>query len=99
MRLAGESPVYAEGVRKFSPGFALKPWGRARLKEDATLRGLHRRPEIAKGVATPSELRVDNWYLLPEGFKANPGLELANAIGVSIPPSHCGQDFKTKPLL
>jgi len=43
---------------------------------------LRRRSVIAKGVATPSELRLNDGYLLPQGFKANPGLELANTFGV-----------------
>jgi hypothetical protein len=49
--------------------------------EDATLKEL-RRCSARKAVATPSELRSSEGDLYSQGFKANPGLELANAFSV-----------------
>ena len=50
--------------------------------EDATLKGLRRRPRNRIPVATPSELRPNECALYSQGFKANPGLKLANAFSV-----------------
>jgi hypothetical protein len=50
--------------------------------EGATLKELRRRLLNSKTVATPSELRQNGMCAFPQGFKANPGLELANAFSV-----------------
>jgi hypothetical protein len=50
---------------------------------DATLKGLRRRPSNRNPVATPSELRRNKCApFFTQGFKANPGLKLANAFSV-----------------
>jgi hypothetical protein len=66
-----------------SPGFALK------RREKVTHhwcsqpeKGLRRDDGPRASVATPSELRLNNLVFDPQGFKTNPGLELANAFSV-----------------
>jgi hypothetical protein len=82
-----ECRINAESVREFQPTVALwQPWGNAsQFVEDATLKGLCLRSQNRKAVATPTEsgLRRVSWgSFLTQGFKANPGLELANAFSV-----------------
>jgi len=75
----------AESVGQFQPRVALwQPWVKTHpnLFQDATLKGLRRRPSSLNPVATPSELRSDKCALFTQGFKANPGLKLANAFSV-----------------
>jgi hypothetical protein len=55
---------------------------RAPFREDANPERVASR--YPKTVSTPSELRKTNVHLNPQGFKANPGLELANAFGVKF---------------
>ena len=95
----------AESVRQFQPRVALwQPWDHAcNFTEDATLKGLRRRPLHRNPVATPSELRRNKCEPYPQGFKANPGLELANAFSVKEKSpamktnSACGAGDSIKP--
>ena len=58
--------------------------------EIATLKELRRRSPL-QTLATPSELRPHIVYFT-QGFKANPGLELANAFSVNeFPTSYSPQ--------
>jgi len=85
--LLGTSAIssYAEGVRQFQPRVCFETLGASKHPFSiATLKGLGlddatRESQI---VATPSELRLNKHALSSQGFKANPGLEVANAFGV-----------------
>ena len=90
--------AYADSVRKFqprkltlkalansSPGFALKPWVQnaardfiATLKELRLLCGLQTATQPFQGCI------FKNFGMRSQGFKANPGLEFANAFSVSF---------------
>jgi hypothetical protein len=67
----------------FSPGLGFGNPGKEapHFQRMQTLKRLRRGD--SKPVATPSELRQDQGASYPQGFKANPGLELANTFGVS----------------
>ena len=72
-----------KALANFSPGFALKPWvGGRRSKFFATLKGL--RKTSASQLLQSCEEFFET--LLTQGFKANPGLALANAFSVKANP-------------
>jgi hypothetical protein len=67
----------------FSPGLRFGTWEDApHLQKTQTLKGLRR--DNRRPVATPSELRQNKHASCAQGFKANLGLELANAFGVKL---------------
>ena len=55
---------------------------RPQFTGDATLKGLRPTSAESHPVANPSELRRNKCALFTQGFKANPGLEFANAFSV-----------------
>jgi hypothetical protein len=69
-----------------SPGFALKPWVHECIEKCyATLKELHPGSPNRSPVATLSELRRDlKAHFKTQGFRANPGLEFANAFSVIL---------------
>ena len=77
---------YTEGVRKFQPRVCFETLGiecvfvwTATLKELQGLRMMRNERRNPFGVAA-KRIMFD---VFPQGFKANPGLEFANAFGVS----------------
>ena len=72
-----------------SPGFALKPWGKSR---PSLIRNPERvypyfRLKFSSGRSFANPFRVANHRVarsLSQGFKANPGLELANTFDVNF---------------
>jgi hypothetical protein len=75
--------ITLKALANSSPGFALKPWervGRDFCNSEGVCGGVRYR----KTFTTPSELRNLSRHSLSQGFKANPGLELANAFSVII---------------
>jgi hypothetical protein len=70
-----------------SPGFALNPWVTCFISRRRNSEGVASPFANYKAVATPSELRTELRKICcgsfePQGFKTNPGPELANAFSV-----------------
>jgi hypothetical protein len=67
-----------------SPGLRFSNPGKdtPHLHKTQTLKGLRRVDQ--RPVSTASELRQNKHAPFPQDFKANPGMELANAFGVKL---------------
>ena len=78
--------ITLKALANFSPGLRFGNPGKnaSECFEDATLKGLRHCPPNRNPVATPSELRRNKCALFTQGFKANPGLKLANAFSVIV---------------
>jgi len=69
-----------EGIRQSSPRLSFATPGKCvQIKKRRNPEGLRRWSLIPE----PSQLDQTDLQLLPQGFKANPGLELANTFGVN----------------
>src|SRR5512132_689267 len=71
---------FSPGLRFGNPGKKTHP----NLFEGATLKRVASPSPESHPVATPSELRRNKCSLFTQGFKANPGLKLANAFSVIV---------------
>jgi len=73
--------AYAESVREFQPRVALwQPWEQhIQMSQDGTLKGL-RSPSVESQLLQSCEDSLAAFNT--QGFKANPGLKLANAFSV-----------------